>query len=65
MERQLQLLDQGTVPGDDADDWRLDDETRAIARAGVAQAREALRRAAARRAAPGRHETARVGRPAA
>jgi hypothetical protein len=65
MERQLQLLDQGPGHGDDADDWRLDDETRAIARAGVAQAREALRRAAARRGASGQGEVGRVGRPAA
>ncbi|HET7722446.1 MAG TPA: hypothetical protein VFK43_20950 [Acidimicrobiales bacterium] len=65
MERQLQLLDQGPGAGDDADDWRLDEETRAIAREGVAQAREALRRAAARRAADGRRPGGRVGRPAA
>jgi hypothetical protein len=63
MERQLQLLDQG--PGSGDDEWRLDEETKAIARAGVAQAREALRRAAERRAAEGRDEAHRAGRPAA
>jgi hypothetical protein len=62
MERQLQLLDQEPGSRDEADEWRLDDETRAIARAGVAAAREAMRRAAARRAAPEPHH---VGRPAA
>jgi hypothetical protein len=38
---QLQLVDADRP-------WRLDDETRAAGRRGVAQAREALRRAAAR-----------------
>ena len=42
MARQLQLLEQ-------APDWRLDDDTRAVGRVGVAAARAAL--AAARRAA--------------
>ena len=38
MERQLALLE---VPSD----WKLDDETREIARRGVAEARQALREA--------------------
>jgi hypothetical protein len=65
MERQLQLLDQVPRSRDEADEWRLDDETRAIARAGVAAAREAMRRAAERRGVVGRGEIGRAGRPAA
>lgn len=37
MERQLVLLEE------DAPEWRLDDETRAVGRAGIADARQALR----------------------
>jgi hypothetical protein len=44
MERQLILLE--TEP-----EWRLDEQTREVGRAGVAQARAALRAAAAKRAA--------------
>lgn len=44
MERQLTLLGEDTRP------WHLDDETRAIGRAGVEEARRALREALARAA---------------
>ncbi|MBM3683571.1 MAG: hypothetical protein FJW83_03370 [Actinobacteria bacterium] len=43
MTRQLRLLDPTTV------DWRLDDHTRAVGRAGVARARAALAAARAAR----------------
>ena len=39
MERQLVLLDENPP------EWRIDDETRAIGRAGIAEARQALREA--------------------
>ena len=39
MERQLVLLDENPP------EWRIDDETRAIGRAGIAEARQALRAA--------------------
>jgi hypothetical protein len=47
MERQLILLEQDA-------DWRLDERTREIGRAGVARAREALRAAGQRSAEAGR-----------
>lgn len=43
MERQLTLLE--TAP-----EWRIDDETRAIGRAGIAEARRALQEALQRSA---------------
>lgn len=45
MERQLILID------DRQPDWRLDEHTREVGKAGVAQARAALREALARSAA--------------
>ena len=39
MERQLVLLDENPP------EWRIDDETRAIGRAGIAEARQALQAA--------------------
>jgi hypothetical protein len=47
MERQLTLL------SEDLPAWHLDDETRAVGRAGVADARRALRDALARAAEQG------------
>jgi len=58
MERQLVLLEQEP-------DWHLDEHTREVGRAGLAQAREAMRAAAQRRSSttPGRPATS--GRTAA
>ena len=44
MERQLLLLEENPP------EWRIDDETRAVGRAGIADARRALRDALARSA---------------
>jgi len=59
MATQLDLLH--SRPVDDGDDWRIDDETRAIGRRGLAKARAALAESRARldadldRSSPGRH----------
>jgi hypothetical protein len=50
MERQLVLLDENPP------EWHIDDETRAIGRAGIAEARQALQAALARSASA--HKTA-------
>ena len=58
MERQLILLEQDA-------DWRLDEHTREIGRAGVAKAREALRVARQRAADTAAARTPAANRPAA